>query len=448
MHSSCESAMTTLDWSGRFVGRYSKEVLAQTMRFVRAASLSLVMIGLLAFGTLVCFQAISCPLCEGVGNTISDDVKSPAVGVIAVCQRCTEIADGQYEIEIDPKSVVPVGRGPNEPTPQIERLLVFEAIPPKTSVFLIGIPDDCERDRSKVSEKKPVAWIWTAPQVVSVLGREYLQGLPTEATPEAKRLVYFYSHLFSTDSFVNEDAYNECARVSLLVMRDPDFQKTIDRESLVEALRGSAMNPKHKSFLWMVLAEWGKESDQELFRELVTPILKRELGSVEDERVSVDLAKDHPWLAASIAAFIKLGKEPALREIEEFIFANPKCSMSMKSTGINAARVLGNDLRAMETQRLARSLAMMIQDSECADLVIPDLARWDYWDAMPELVRLFDRPESARGFVRTPIMNYLRRCPLPQADQHLKRMRSEDPTAYRRALTNVPVLEKAPVLTP
>jgi hypothetical protein len=280
------------------------------------------------------------------------------------------------------------------------------------------------------------------------MGREYLQGLPTEATSEVQRLIYFYSHLFSTDSFVNEDAYNECARVSLLVMRDPDFQKTIDRESLVEALRGSAMNPKHKSFLWMVLAEWGKESDQELFRELVTPILKRELGSVEDERVSVDLAKDHPWMAASIAAFIKLGKEPALREIEEFIFANPKCSMSMKSTGINAARVLGNDLRAIETQRLARSLAMMIQDSECADLVIPDLARWDYWDAMPELVRLFDRPESARGFVRTPIMNYLRRCPLPQADQHLKRMRSEDPTAYRRALTNVPVLEKAPVLTP
>ena len=440
--------MTTLDWSGRFVGRYSKEVLAQTMRFVRAASLSLVMIGLLAFGTLVCFQAISCPLCEGVGNTISDDVKSPAVGVIAVCQRCTEIADGQYEIEIDPKSVVPVGRGPNAPTPQIDRLLVFEAIPPKTSVFLIGVPDDCERDQSKVSEKKPVSWIWTAPSAVSTMGREYLQGLPTEATSEVQRLIYFYSHLFSTDSFVNEDAYNECARVSLLVMRDPDFQKTIDRESLVEALRGSAMNPKHKSFLWMVLAEWGKESDQELFRELVTPILKRELGSVEDERVSVDLAKDHPWMAASIAAFIKLGKEPALREIEEFIFANPKCSMSMKSTGINAARVLGNDLRAMETQRLARSLAMMIQDSECADLVIPDLARWDYWDAMPELVRLFDRPESARGFVRTPIMNYLRRCPLPQADQHLKRMRSEDPTAYRRALTNVPVLEKAPVLTP
>ena len=120
----------------------------------------------------------------------------------------------------------------------------------------------------------------------------------------------------------------------------------------------------------------------------------------------------------------------------------------MKSTGINAARVLGNDLRAMETQRLARSLAMMIQDADCADLVIPDLARWDYWDAMPELVRLFDRPESARGFVRTPIMNYLRRCPLPLADQHLKRMRAEDPAAYRRALTNVPVLEKAPVLTP
>jgi hypothetical protein len=54
--------------------------------------LSLVMIGLLAFGTLVCFQAISCPLCEGVGNTISDDVKSPAIGVLAVCRQCSEIA--------------------------------------------------------------------------------------------------------------------------------------------------------------------------------------------------------------------------------------------------------------------------------------------------------------------------------------------------------------------
>lgn len=418
------------------------------MRFVRAVTLSLLIIGLVAIGAMVCIQAISCPLCEGVGNTISDDVKSPAIGVIALCRRCTEIAAGQYEIEIDPRSVVPVGRGPNAPTPQIDRLLVFEAIPPKTSVFLTGIPDDCERDLLKDSKKKPTPWIWTAPLAVSTLGREYLKGLPTEETPEVQRLIYFYSHLFSTDSFVNDDAYNECARVSLSVMRDPGFQKTVHRESLVGALRGSAMNPKHKSFLWMVLAEWGKESDQELFRELATPILRRELESIGDEKVSVDLAKDHSWMAAAIAAFIKLGKEPALREIEEFIFANPKCSMSMKSTGINAARVLGNDLRAIETQRLARSLAMMIQDTECADLVIPDLARWDYWEAMPELVRLFDHPESARGFVRTPIMNYLRRCPLPQADLHLKRMRTEDPAAYRRALTNVPVLEKASVLTP
>ncbi len=87
----------------------------------------------------------------------------------------------------------------------------------------------------------------------------------------------------------------------------------------------------------------------------------------------------------------------------------------------------------------------MFRDS---DLVIPDLARWDYWDAMPELVRLFDRPESARGFVRTPIMNYLRRCPLPQAELHLTRMRAEEPAAYRRALTKVLILDKAAVLMP
>ena len=83
----------------------------------------------------------------------------------------------------------------------------------------------------------------------------------------------------------------------------------------------------------------------------------------------------------------------------------------------------------------------MLDRPELADLVIPDLARWEDWSVMEQLVKLFKTADEKTSWVRVPVINYLRACPLPEAKQHLTSLEKIDPDAVRRASTFFPVLD-------
>jgi hypothetical protein len=74
-----------------------------------------------------------------------------------------------------------------------------------------------------------------------------------------------------------------------------------------------------------------------------------------------------------------------------------------------------------------------------ADLVIPDLARWQDWESMDELVKLFKTADEKSSWVRVPVINFLRACPLPEAKDHLVELEKIDPAAAKRANMFFPV---------
>jgi len=67
--------------------------------------------------------------------------------------------------------------------------------------------------------------------------------------------------------------------------------------------------------------------------------------------------------------------------------------------------------------------------------VIADLARWEDWSAVDRLVTLFKEAEADNIFVREPVVNYLRACPLPEAAAAIVELEKIDPEAVRRAAT-------------
>jgi hypothetical protein len=68
-----------------------------------------------------------------------------------------------------------------------------------------------------------------------------------------------------------------------------------------------------------------------------------------------------------------------------------------------------------------------------ADLVIPDLARWEDWSVMDRLVELFKTSDDESNWVRVPVVNYLRACPLPEAKTKLDELAKLDPETVKRA---------------
>ena len=105
---------------------------------------------------------------------------------------------------------------------------------------------------------------------------------------------------------------------------------------------------------------------------------------------------------------------------------------------IMAIRFQGQEEDTIPRDRLVAALRIVLDRPELADLVIPDLARWKDWASMDRLVQMFKDAGEKSSWVRVPIVNFLRACPLPQAKEQLGELAEIDPDAVRRATTFFP----------
>jgi len=76
-------------------------------------------------------------------------------------------------------------------------------------------------------------------------------------------------------------------------------------------------------------------------------------------------------------------------------------------------------------------------------LVIPDLARWEDWSQIDRMAKLFKEADDNSSWVRVPVVNYLRACPLPEAKTTLAELEKIDPKAVKRAATFFPIPQPA-----
>jgi hypothetical protein len=76
--------------------------------------------------------------------------------------------------------------------------------------------------------------------------------------------------------------------------------------------------------------------------------------------------------------------------------------------------------------------------------VIPDLAKWEDWAVMDKLFDLYKTANEKNSWVRVPVVNYLRACPLPKAKDLLKECEKIDPAAVKRANSFFPTAPAAP----
>ena len=105
---------------------------------------------------------------------------------------------------------------------------------------------------------------------------------------------------------------------------------------------------------------------------------------------------------------------------------------------IMAIRFQGQESKTISRERLIAALRIVLDRPELADLVIPDLARWEDWGSMDRLVQMFKNAGEKSSWVRVPIVNFLRACPLPEAKEQLGELAKIDPDAIRRATTFFP----------
>ena len=84
-------------------------------------------------------------------------------------------------------------------------------------------------------------------------------------------------------------------------------------------------------------------------------------------------------------------------------------------------------------ERIVAAVRHLLDRPKMADMIIPDLARWEDWSVMDRLVQMFKDADEETNWLRVPVITYLRACPKPEAKKHIEELAKIDPDAVRRA---------------
>jgi hypothetical protein len=354
--------------------------------------------------------AVACPFCSPISQTFAEEMASMDTVVLA---RLTVAPPGRLSATADqevPRATFEIaeilkGQDHLQGTKSVETVF-FSAGEAGDLFLIVGV--------------EPPEIAWSTPLKISGRAAGYLRslsGLPAEG---AGRLRFFLNHLEDADELLARDAYDEFARSPYSAIQD--LKPHLDHARIVGWLRDPEI-PVHRRRLYLVLLSvCGNPQDAEM--------LKRMMRS-EDRRVRAGLD-------AMIGCYLTLTGPAGMPLIEELFLKNLQADYADTYAAIMALRFHGTETDAIPQARILEALRYVLDRPPLADLVIPDLARWEDWSQIERLVRLFKEADEKSSWVRVPVIHYLLACPKPEAKQYIQELEKIDPDAVKRATVFLP----------
>lgn len=354
----------------------------------------------------------SCPFCSAVAQTLGEEIGTNDVVVFAKMLKTgpdnTNRLGGGGDVTKAEFEIVQVIKGDDFHTvgTTLETVVFGDAA--KDEVFMIMGID-------------PPRTVWSTPLKVSEREREYITKIPGLPLEGVDRMAFFLQFLEDRSSMLAADAYDEFARApykDVIALKD-----IMNHDLLVEWIQDADISASRKRLYLTMLGICGDEKDLPMLEELIkSPERRRRSG-----------------LDAMIACYLTLKGPDGLKLIDKLFLENQDAEYADTYAAITALRFHGSEEDVIPKAQILKSLELMLKRPRLADLVIPDLARWNHWEVMDKLVQLFKDADESTNWVRVPVVNFLRACPLPEAKERLKELEKIDPEAIRRANTFFPL---------
>lgn len=243
----------------------------------------------------------------------------------------------------------------------------------------------------------------------------YLQGLLRLPQEGPQRLAFYYKHLHSADPMIEADAYQEFAFVPYAELKQ--IKGLMNHDRLVAWIQDAQTPANRRRLYFTMLGICGSQRD--------LPMLERLIQSQRRE--------DKRGLEALLACYLTLRGAAGLQLIDELYLSNRAADYAETYSAIMAIRFHLEDERTIDKQSLVDLLRLMLKRPALADLVVHDLAKAEDWTVIDRLMELFREEDPKESWVRVPVVNYLRACPLPRAKDYLLECKTIDPEAVKRA---------------
>lgn len=268
----------------------------------------------------------------------------------------------------------------------------------------------------------PKAFVWSAPVPLTDEAKDYLGKLLTLPEEPVERLAFYQNFFEHPDFMLSRDAYDEFALTPYEeVVR---LKPRIQRERLIEWINDPAISVDRKRLYYTLVAICDVKDDA-IWME------KKIKSADEKERTALD---------ALSAAYLSLRGAEGLPILVENYFRNMDSDYVDVYAVVGALRFHATEGKVIEPLKVADAMAELLARPDLADLVIPDLARLEDWRHLDKLMQLFKEAKKPDDWlIRSPIINFMRACPLPKAEELLKKMEAIDPAAVKRAKTHFPI---------
>jgi hypothetical protein len=401
--------LTPAAWISNFLSFHLRDVMKNNIRsllsraFVLAAILSISssadVISSNAFSSKAWAE---CPFCSAVSQTLRQEMNQMDAAGIAVRVAAESESISIFEVERVLK-----GEGFIAAKQQF-RMNYFGQAPENQRFLVMGID--------------PPDLLWSSPLQVSEKAIAYIDSvvqLPDDKPVD--RLRFYLQFLDENDPVLKRDVYDEFASASYADMIQ--LKDEYDRRWLLDSVKDVDLPPDRRRLYLVMLGISGIAEDADHLESM--------LRSEDPNQKS--------GLDALIACFLSLKGADGLPVINELYLSNLESSYADTYAAIMALRFHGTDGGVIDREPIIKSLRLILERPELADLVIPDLARWEDWSVLDKMADLFKSADEKSSWVRVPVINYLRACPLPKAIELLDELKQIDPVAFRRATQFFPV---------
>ena len=368
----------------------------------------------LAATSLAAVRLVACPFCAAVALTFSEEIGNSQVALVAKLVKAPERATGDAaanasaEVAKSTFEIVKVLKG-------------ADALGKATTVETIYFGDNKPGTLFLIMGIDPPNINWGTPIAITERGQQYVEkaiALPKEG-PD--RLAFFQDFLEDSDEMLARDAYDEFAKTpyaGVIALKD-----RMKHDKLVEWIKSPQIPVSRRRLYLTMLGVCGGNDDVPMLAEMIQSKDRQTKGALD----------------ALIAAYLTLGGPDGMPLVEDLYLKNKDAEYTDTYAAIMALRFHGTEERIIPRDRLLAALRTMLDRAQLADLVIPDLARWEDWSVMDRLVELFKNADEESSWVRVPVINYLRACPLPAAKERIDELAKLDPETVKRANSFFPL---------
>jgi hypothetical protein len=386
-------------------------MLPKRVLFRRIAICALGSMLAVAEALMASYSASACPFCSAVSLTLGQEIKAADAAVVAELVSVPKSADG------DNSAFAPgIGEAPSKSKFKIVEVLKGGEILKKAKeVETVYFGDSPAGTEFLITAIDPKDLAWATPIPLPKDGRKYLKEIMKLPETGADRLTFFESYLENPDQMLSRDAHDEFAAASYDDLKA--VAPRVNYPRLIEWIKKDDTTPSHRRLYFTILGVCGSEKD--------VPLLESFLNS-KDRKVKVG------FLDAIIGSYLALKGAPGIELVEKLYLKNNDAEFTDTYAAIQAVRI-AEEAGIIQKDKAAEALRNVLDRPKIADLVIPDLARYQDWSVVDRLVELFNIPGDESAWVRVPVLRYLQVCPLPKAKDELAKLEKIDPTSAKQA---------------